>query len=102
MNTYAPKPGTTYKLFLVEMDDENRERVIAGRVNHIEFTREQDYADIHDGTSFGPIHRFVTNENVSVTMKLVPSENGTYFTIENFNEGEDVSYSPEYYSMEEE
>lgn len=80
----APTPGKIYKLFLVELDDDNRERVIAGRVANIEMTHEPVYEDVYSIS--GLIHKFMSEDNITITMKMIPSGDGTYFTIENFME----------------
>lgn len=87
----VPQAGKEYKLFLVEVDDEDRERVLAGRVNRCEINVEPEYADIHTDYSLIPVKQYRTSETVTVTLNLVPSANGTYFTIENFakEEGEE-------------
>lgn len=82
----APAAGKEYKLFLVEVDDEDRERVLAGRVSRCEITVEPEYSDVHVDFADYPMHRYRTSETVTVTLNLVPSENGTYFRIENFAE----------------
>lgn len=87
MNTHnilTPDPGKIYKLFLVEVDDDNRERVLAGKAVGVKMAVDHNYADIESG--YGPVGRFITETQVTVTMKLVPDENGTYFRIEDFSE----------------
>lgn len=79
----APIAGKQYKVFLVEVDDEDRERVLSGLVQHCEIEVE----DIHSGF-MGTVARFVTSTDVTCTLKLVPREDGTYFTIENYSDAE--------------
>lgn len=87
----VPQAGKEYKLFLVEVDDEDRERVLVGRVSHCEINVEPEYSDIHTDYSNYPMARYRTSETVTVRLNLVPSPDGTYFTIENFakEEGEE-------------
>ena len=82
----APVAGKEYKLFLVEELDTNRERVLAGRVSRCEITVEPEYSDVHTDFSNYPMRRYRTSETVTVTLNLVPSEDGTYFRIEDFSE----------------
>lgn len=84
----VPVSGKEYKLFLVEVDDDNRERVLAGRVTSCEINVEPEYADVHVGYADYPVARYKSHEHVTITMNMVPS-NGTYFTIEDFREDED-------------
>lgn len=85
----APVAGKEYKLYLVEIDDEDRERVLEGRVSRCEITVEPEYTDIHTDYSFSPVARYVAREDVTVTLNLVPSPDGTYFTITNFAKEDD-------------
>lgn len=78
-----------YKLFLVEVDDEDRERVLAGRVSRCEITVEPEYSDVHVDFVDYPLTRYMASEDVTITLKMVPSPDGTYFRIENFNEEDD-------------
>ncbi len=97
MNTYslaenlglAPVAGKEYKLFLVEVDDEDRERVLAGHVGWCEIKIEPEYADVRTDYSDFVVSRFLTDEKVTMTLQLKKRENGTYFTIENFAETEE-------------
>lgn len=81
----VPQAGKEYKLFLVEVDDEDRERVLSGRVNRCEITVEPEYSYVHTDYSNYPMARYRTSETVTVTLNLVPSPDGTYFRIEDFN-----------------
>lgn len=85
----VPQADKEYKLFLVEVDDEDRERVLAGRVSRCEITVEPEYSDIHVDHFNYPVARYRAYETVTATLNLVPSPDGTYFTIENFAETED-------------
>lgn len=82
----APVMGKEYKLFLVEVDDENRERVLSARVFRCEITVEPEYSDVHVDYSNYPMARHRTCEDVTATLKLAPRENGTYFEIVDFTE----------------
>lgn len=85
----APVAGREYKLFLVEVDDEDRERVLSGRVSRCEITVEPEYADVRVDELICSAAIFKTSETVTVNLNLVPSENGTYFEIVNFKEEDD-------------
>ena len=92
----APVAGKQYKVFLVEVDDEDRERVLSGLAGHCEIEVEPQYAEVHS-EFMGPVARFVTSTDVTCTLKLVPREDGTYFRIEDFSESdpyEDDGYEP--------
>lgn len=78
--------GKRMRVFFVEMDDEDRERVVSALVEHVEINHDPEYADIHSGYSDFPVSRFLTSENVTIKAKVVPFEDGTYFRIENFLE----------------
>lgn len=85
----APVAGKEYKLFLVEVDDEDRERVLSGLVRRCEITVEPEYSDVHVDYSNYPMARFRTGEDVTVTLELGPREDGTYFEIVDFSDKED-------------
>lgn len=85
----VPQAGKEYKLFLVEVDDVDRERVLSGRVNRCEITVEPEYSDVHTDYSNYPMARYRTSETVTVTLNLVPSADGIYFEIVNFKEEDD-------------
>lgn len=90
-NTLRPTLDKEYKLFLVEVDDDNRERVLAGRASSCEITTKPEYADIHSGHSDFAVSTFKVSEEVTLTLNMVPSPDGTYFRIENFAEEDDES-----------
>ena len=81
----VPQASKEYKLFLVEVDDEDRERVLAGRVSRCDIIVEPEYGDIHTDSFDYPMARYRTSETVTVRLNLVPSPDGTYFRIEDFN-----------------
>lgn len=85
----VPKAGTEYKVFLVEVDDEDRERVLQGRVRAVEITNDPVYDSIHVDDMLSSAKVFKTEDDVTMTLKMVPSENGTYFTMVNFMEDEE-------------
>jgi hypothetical protein len=82
----APVAGKQYKVFLVEVDDEDRERVLSGLVQHCEIAVDPQWENVHSEYYSAPVRSFMTNIDVTVTLKLRPREDGTYFTIENFSE----------------
>lgn len=81
----APVTGKEYKLFLVEVDDEDRERVLSARVRRCEITVEPECSDVHTDFSQYPMARYRTREDVTVTLELGPREDGTYFEIVDFS-----------------
>lgn len=81
----VPHAGKEYKLFLVEVDDEDRERVLSGLVRGCEITVEPEYSDMYTDFSNYPVARYRTCEDVTATLKLVPREDGTYFEIVDFS-----------------
>lgn len=74
-----------YKVFLVEEDDDYRERVISGLAGSVQIKNEPDYSDVRVDEMLCSAHIFKTRDNVSITLEMVPRENGTYFTIEDFS-----------------
>jgi hypothetical protein len=94
----APVAGKQYKVFLVEVDDEDRERVLSGLVQHCEIAVDPQWENVHSEYYSAPVRSFVTNTDVTVTLKLRPREDGTYFTIENYSDaegGENFNEEPE-------
>lgn len=81
----APVGGREYKLFLVEVDDEDRERVLSARVVRCEITVEPEYSDVYTDFSNYPMSRYRTSEDVTATLKLAPKPDGTYFEIVDFS-----------------
>lgn len=88
MNTVYPQPHKQYKVFLVELDDDDRERVLSGRVSVAEITSEPNYQDVFSEYSMAPVAHYMVSEDVTMTLKMVPNENGTIFTIEDFSKDE--------------
>lgn len=84
MDNYI-KHNKVYKVFLVEEDDEDRERVLSALTNHIEVAYEPDYADIHSGDMLTAAKIFRTADHYTLTIKLIPRMDGTYMTIEDFS-----------------
>lgn len=93
----VPVQGKEYKLFLVEVDDHDRERVIAGRVETVEINMEQDWADVHSEYNVFPVASFEVSRSATLTLRLKQDENGNLFRIENFAEEEidDFEYTTE-------
>lgn len=85
------KRGKTYKVFLVEEDDDGRERVVRFLARDVTLETMPKYYGTFTSTTTSPI--FGTNTPVEhemeVTLKVVPSEKGTWYTIENFSEEDD-------------
>lgn len=81
----ADVSGKNYKLFLVEVDDEDRERVLSGLVGDCEITVEPEYADIRTDMLLNSARIFKTSETVTIKMKMVQRADGTYFEIVDFS-----------------
>ena len=81
--------GKTYKIFLVEEDDEDREQVIAGRVSMVETEIDIDYSDIEVDQLLDAAVIFKSSEKVTLSMRLLKNDDGTYFNVENFDDEED-------------
>lgn len=82
-----PESGKQYKVFLVEVDDDDRERVLSGLAGSIEIDRQEEHQDIYSYDGF--ISRIPAVEKVVLNIVLQQRYDGTYFTIENFNDIED-------------
>lgn len=73
-----------YKLFLVEEDDDMRERVLSAKVRSFEIKHEPEYDDIHVDASILAVNRFVVRDNVTLTLNLEPQQDGVVFRVEDF------------------
>lgn len=80
------KAGKTYKVFLVEEDDDLRERVISARSRDLKIDYEPNYDDVVVDQLLCASKIFKTGETVTMTLELVPRADGIFFTIENFLE----------------
>lgn len=78
-----------YKVFLVEVDDDDRERVIRGLVRGVEINVEPQYADIHTYDSFLPVRQFIESTTYTMNLTLMPDENGKVLVFENFRDEEE-------------
>lgn len=75
-------PKKRYKVFLVEEDDDDRERVIRFLVDKIVFETDPNYGDVYSDTP--PIvNRYSSSTKYTVEMELVA---GTSFTFEEYGE----------------
>lgn len=83
-----------YKLFLVEVDDDDRERVLSGLAGSVVMDYEVEQDNIYSEYSMHPIKTIASIERVKLAIVLQRRPDGTYFTIENFNEpvDEDEQY----------
>src|SRR5690349_8939413 len=78
--------GKRYKMYLVEVDDDDRERVLSARVDNIQLEVVPNYSEVMIDYSTAPVARYVDSWGATVTMNMVPNEDGTIFRVENFNE----------------
>ena len=81
-----PSPGTIYKLFLVELDDDNRERVLSCKVKNLEFESTPEYDDIQIDDLLDSPKIYRTSTKTTLELELVSSEDGNLFRIEDFLE----------------
>lgn len=79
------KHDKVYKVFLVEEDDDDRERVLSALTNNIQVDYEPDYGDID--MLLDSVKIFKTQDNYTLTIKLIPRLDGTYITVEDFSVG---------------
>lgn len=84
-----PLKTKRYKVFLVEEDDDDRERVLSGLVEHVDIVSEPFYNDVRVDYSDFAVKRFLSHEEVTMTLRMVPRADGTYLIIENFAEEDD-------------
>lgn len=82
-------PQKRYKVFLVEIDDDDRERVVSGVVEMAEITYEQDHQTIYSDATNYPVASYMMNPRATMTLKCVPKPDGTLFSIENFAEDDE-------------
>lgn len=82
--------GKIYKVFLVEEDDDDRERVLAGRCRAVEITTQPNWADIHSDYSQYPVASYVTHTDMTMTLEMVPHSDGTLFRIEDFSVSDEI------------
>lgn len=78
--------GRRMKIFLVDMDDDNREHVLSGIVDSITLDAKTEYGDIYLHEYDTPISRYPDYTESTITARLVARPDGTLFTIENFME----------------
>lgn len=88
MKTTLPE-NKQYKLFLVEVDDDDRERVLSGLTETVSIDTKYFY-DIPNvlyssRTTYGGVARV----EYTLEIQLKPRPDGTYFIIENFMEEND-------------
>lgn len=84
MNLLDDFAGRYVKVFFVDVDDDDRERVLWGLVRNVEVKVDRDYSDIHSDYSMLPVARYMDAERYSLSAEFVPSEDGTYIRYENF------------------
>lgn len=84
----SPENGKKYKLFLVEIDDDDRERVLSSMAGSVVMDYEVEQDSIYSEYSRQSIKTIASIERVTLTIVLERRPDGTYFTIENFNEME--------------
>ncbi len=87
----GPVRGKEYKVFLVEVDDDDRERVLSGRVSHVEIKTEPQWTTVRVESEYLPVGRFLESTDTTITMKMIPmDERGNVFILENFLDEEEA------------
>jgi hypothetical protein len=89
MSGIVPYPDGTpraVRVYFVELDDDDRERVISGVIDGLTITANPTFEDIHTMDSFSPVMRYVSEYEVTMEARFKPGTDGTYFRIENFAE----------------
>jgi hypothetical protein len=83
--------GKTFKVFFVEEDDDDRERVIEARVDNVTFNTDHEYADIMSDYSDYPVKRYVTSVRYTLEqMTLLPlDDEGHVLRIRDFMKEDD-------------
>lgn len=101
----TPNSNKAYKLFLVEVDDDDRERVIACRGINFSIDHVYDYSDVEVDHLLDSAKIF-KDRQTKVTMRadIVPLEDGPngpiYFRVENFLEEEEEDfYQPQQWEV---
>ena len=86
------KPGSRWKVFLVEEGDDNRERVIAGIADVVEIDYQTEFDEVRVDDLLSSARIFASGYTASLTMKCVPDSLGNLFRLENFMETEEEEY----------
>ena len=81
--------GQRMKVYFVETDDDDRERVISGVVENLKLDVERSYEEVYTDAFLTPVNKYEISHGATLTARLVPSENGTLFKVENFMEEEE-------------
>lgn len=84
---FATDEPRRFKIFFVEIDDDNRERVISAVAQRAEFKMNNEYNTIYSDA--GATLNIPTMYTAELELKLVPSEDGTLFKWENFADEEE-------------
>lgn len=86
MSELAKWDGKRLKLFFVEMDDEDRERVLSCQVEYVTIEKDVEYADVMVGDYDKLVMRFPESIECTLTAKIVQQDDGTFFRLETFTE----------------
>ena len=79
----------TYKVFLVEVDDDNRERVVSGLVRRVVIEEVPHYDNVLVDSASHPVSVFQTGADVTWTLEMMPFEDGVWARIEDFSNQEE-------------
>jgi hypothetical protein len=79
--------GKRVKVFFVEVDDEDRERVLECLVDNVSIRVDTDYSSILSDYSMAPLGRYVTSQNYVIEeMSLIPmNEEGHVMVMRDFS-----------------
>lgn len=80
---FQPEPGKEYRFFLVEPDDDDRERVIEGRVCAVRVTEDSDWERIEGRDMICSPTIYST---FYLKAQMIPKHDGSIMTMVNFSE----------------
>ena len=76
-------------MYLVELDDDNRERVLKAEVENVVIEQNPQYDTMFSSDSTTPLRVYQSSMGITLKADIVPNREGTAFVMENFNEEED-------------
>lgn len=95
-----PFPGRV-KVYVVDENDEDRERVLHFETDHFFIDVDSDFEDIHSGYSFKPLERIRTRTRYNITIGELNEldDRGTVMRVENFlkDNPDDPTYNEDDY-----
>jgi hypothetical protein len=85
---FAVENPKKFKVYFVEIDDDNRERVISAVVHRASLELKEDYADVHSMDSEKPFHQFRTSTTAELNLELI-EQDGILFKHETWEDEEE-------------